>query len=187
MLGKFFNRSEGSVRMTLERKIKQYGVLVVGLLIGGGFAFGGIASYAGLVDSGNSNRNGETFDATLPTDNYRESTFGLSLREQQVLAAQNDVVFVNLMYSSENNVDLSGFPSTMAGRAYVEVANETEVPYDNQYGVTDFPAAVVVGSRRNARVQLVRNVTQSNIASAACNGFSSWSTARGSVVGQCQR
>lgn len=175
-----------TVDMTLEDSIKKYGVLVIGLLIGGGFAFGGIASYAGLTNTGSSNSNGQSFNATLPQSSYQESSFGLTLREQQVLAARNDVVFVNLVHTDGNYPDLSGIPGKLSGRAFVEVANASEVPYDEQYGITDFPVAVVVGSRRNARVQLVRNVTGANVGSAACNGLRSWSSRRGSVVGYCQ-
>ena len=50
---------------------EQYGIVLVAVLIGGGFAFGGIASYAGLT-GGNSNNNQDQFNASIPSQQYSE-------------------------------------------------------------------------------------------------------------------
>ena len=44
--------------------LKQYGVLVVGLLMAGGFAFGGMASYSSMVNTGSSGD--DEIEAQLP-------------------------------------------------------------------------------------------------------------------------
>lgn len=51
--------------------LRQYGVLVVGLLMAGGFAFGGMASYSQMIDSGGGNNDRERPDVVLPTKNFQ--------------------------------------------------------------------------------------------------------------------
>lgn len=154
-------------------ELRQYGVLVVALLIGGGFAFGGIASYAGIVgDTGGSQ--GE-FDGELPSSNYQEQPYNMSLREQRVLAYRNDVVFVNAFYDNaeqrERLQEFQSLPSVFDDRVYVSVANSSassEILIT--YGIVDFPAAVVTGG---SGVMQPENVTQSSISSSVCEMFRS--------------
>lgn len=172
--------------MNLKKKVEQYGVLFVALLIGGGFAFGGIASYAGIVNTGSSS--GDTsFDASLPDSNYQESSFNMTRREQLVAAARNDVVFVNGFYSSQEQLEqmrsLKQLPADFNNRVYVQLVSSSQ-PSSllSVYGITDFPAAVVVGSSRGAPAVKVKNVSRRNIEDAVCKTMRNW----GSVSAKCQ-
>lgn len=171
--------------MNIRKKLEQYGVLIVGLLIGGGFAFGGIASYAGMTGGGGSS--GETeFDASLPVSNYQESSFNMSKREQLVAAARNDVVFVNAFYSSQQEKEqmrtFESLPGEFNDRVYVQVVDSSE-PSSllSSYGITEFPTVIVVGSSRGSPSVKVDDITTDNVESAVCQVMRNW----GSVSAKC--
>ncbi|MFB6291818.1 MAG: hypothetical protein ABEI58_00315 [Candidatus Nanohaloarchaea archaeon] len=172
--------------MDLGKKVEQYGTLIVGLLIGGGFAFGGIASYAGLVGGGGSGNNvQQQFNASLPQQNFRDGGYGLTSREMRVLAYQNDVVFVTAFYSTSSQRDnleseLSGLPSQMNSRVYVSLMNstsDTSAANDlvTRFGLTEFPkAAVIGGSAGNSAMAIVDSPSQENVVSAVCGAMRDW-------------
>lgn len=167
--------------MNFKKKIEQYSVLIVGLMIGGGFAFGGIASYAGMVGGGQS-QNGDTdtsFNASLPGSFYQESSFDMSPREQAVAASENQVVFVNTFYDNMTQYrslqGLKDITSEYDNRVYVSVVNSsTPDPVLNQYGFNTFPRAVVVGDKRSQPLTTVMEPSRENIGDSICSVMSSW-------------
>lgn len=166
--------------------LKQYGILVMGLLIGGGFAFGGIASYAGITGGGNSNNGGEEFNTSLPAEQYSDGSYGLSAKEQLYIASQNDIVFVTGFYENSSQkqelTGLSPLPDRFNDRVYVSVVNSSEasdVFYN--YGITEFPRVVVIGGNRNYRTSPLEDVSAENVGQEVCSAFSSL----GSVAPQC--
>lgn len=154
---------------------RQIGTVIIGLAIGGGFAFGGIASYAGLT-GGNANQQQE-FNATLPSTKYVESPFDLGPREQRLLAYRNDIVFVNSYYDTPEqkqrmSEELSNLSGRFNGRVYVSLANSTsnsDILY--QYGLTEFPTVVIVGGNQQYRGQPIRDVTTEKVSSEICDAF----------------
>lgn len=152
----------------------QIGIFVVAILIGGGFAFGGIASYAGIVGNTGQSSQGE-FDAEMPTQNYQESPYNMSLREQQALAYRNDVVFVNAFYENAEQKEqlqrLQELTQRFDNRVYVSVASSSsssEILIS--YGLVEFPSAVVNGG---SGVSQPENVTVDQVSEAICDGFRS--------------
>lgn len=173
--------------MNFQKKIEQYGVLIVGLLIGGGFAFGGIASYAGMTggqsNSGNSNTG---FNASLPGTFYREGSFGMSPREQAYAAAQNQVVFVNAFYDNQTQFQkmqgLKNLTSEFNNRVYVAVVNSsTADPVLNSYGFNTFPRTVIVGDKRSQPVTTLMEISKSRASDGVCQVMRNW----GDLAAKC--
>ncbi len=156
---------------------QQYGVLVIGLLIGGGFAFGGIASYAGLTDSGN--QNNQEFNATVPEENYVNESFGLSGQEQRLLAYRDNVVFVNVFYNESEEQDFSEIeqlPERFNEKVYVSTASTSDASslyYTYDSPTTGLPMAVIVGGSRSYQTQAIEDLSQERISSEICNAFRS--------------
>lgn len=154
---------------------KQLGIAFVALLIGGGFAFGGIASYAGIVDGGSSNQN-QDYNTTMPSSNYQEKPFHLDAQEQRILAYQRDVVFVNGFYENQEQKQqlqqLQDLTGEFNGRIYVSLANSTsdsDVLYT--YGLTEFPKVVVIGGNQQYQGQPISEVTNSRVSGEVCDAF----------------
>ncbi len=172
--------------MSLKKKINRYGVLIVGLLIGGGFAFGGIASYAGLT-GGQSSNNNQQFNASLPVNMYSDGSYGLSAREQKVLAVNNDVVFVSGFYETKEQkqelTKLRNLTQTFQGRLYVQVVNGTTSGIAARYGVNEFPKILVMGGARTRQgTVLLDDSSLEAVSTTACNSMLSW----GSLSAYCQ-
>lgn len=162
------------------------GLLVISLSITVGFLFGPAASYAGLISGPNQGNNGDQeFNAELPDQNYVEGSFNLTQRDQRVLAAENDVVFVNAFYTTEEEFNqvtqIEGVEENFNGRLYVQVANYSDSLMFQQYGLTEMPQAIVVGGTQSGIV-MVEEVNQDRVASAGCNVVREW----GSLAAYCQ-
>jgi len=165
------------VLMDIRKKINQYGILLVGLMIGGGFALGGIVSYSGLVDTGSSQR--EEFDAQLPSQNYIEGSFDLDRQEQLILAAQNDAVFISVFYEDQEQLEnmrfLESVPQEFNNRVFIQVQNSSsDSPLLIDFGVTEFPKAIVIGSSRSARVATLDEVSKDQTENAVCQVIREW-------------
>lgn len=165
--------------------LKQIGIAIIGIAIGGGFAFGGIASYSGMVDSGQNNQQQE-FNASMPSDNYQEAAFDLSAQEQKVLAYNNRAVFVNAFYDNQSQkqdmTQLQDISSDFSGRVYVSLANSTsdsDILYS--YGLTEFPAVVVIGGQPERQPQILRDSDSQQVSREICNAFRQL----GSAASQC--
>lgn len=165
--------------------LQQYGIAIMGLLIGGGFAFGGIASYAGLTNSQSQGQN--EVNTTMPSSNYQEEPLQLGPREQRLLAYNNDVVFVNSYYDTEEQRqqmedEFSSLPEQFDDRVYVALANSSsnsDILY--QYGLTNFPSSVIVGGNQEYSGQPVQEIDADVVSSEICDAFRQL----GSSAGQC--
>lgn len=165
---------------------QQISIGVIGLLIGGGFAFGGIASYAGLTNS-QANQQQNEVNTTMPSSNFQEQPFDLGSREQRLLAYRNDVVFVNSYYETEDQrqqmeEEFSDLGERFNGRVYVAVANSSansDILYT--YGLTNFPNSVIVGGNQQYSGQPIQEIDADVISSEICDAFRQLS----SSAGQC--
>ncbi|MFB6208760.1 MAG: hypothetical protein ABEJ56_01330 [Candidatus Nanohaloarchaea archaeon] len=152
----------------------QYGIFVVALLIGGGFAFGGIASYAGITGGGGGSSQ-EEFNASLPSKNFRTGGLGMDVREVNALVRYHDVVFVNAYYETDQQrqelQQLRQVSQKFGDRVYVSLVNSSEgSDLMIQYGIAEFPSVLVLGARGTAQPE---NVTVSTVSDAVCNSFRS--------------
>ncbi|MFB6204309.1 MAG: hypothetical protein ABEJ75_01555 [Candidatus Nanohaloarchaea archaeon] len=155
--------------------IEQYGTLIVALMLGGGFAFGGIASYAGIVGGGSSNTaNQGQRNFTLPSSNYVEGGFNRSLQVQRYLASQKDVVFTTVYYSERKGLEaarqLKSLRDVFGDRLYIAAANKSrhQVPL-SESSIKSYPVAVLLGGNQNSPTAVVNEVTSNRVSSAACS------------------
>lgn len=156
-------------------ELKQYGLLIMALLLGGGFSFGAMMSYAGMTDSQSSGQQTE-FNGTVPSNIYQEQPYPLTAQEQRVVAVRNDIVFVNAFYDNQDQLDslksLESLANSFDNRVYVNVVNSSansDVLYT--YGVTEFPKVVVIGGSRGYRVQPFDYSGNEQVAGEICNAF----------------
>lgn len=164
---------------------QQIGIAIIGIAIGGGFAFGGIASYAGMTDS--QANQGNQINTTMPSSTYVEEPFHLGPREQLNLAYRNDIVFVNGFYDNQEQKqqmenELSELSSRFNGRVYVSLANSTadsDILY--QYGLTEFPRVVIIGGNQQYSGQPIQEISSDKVSSEVCDAFRQL----GSSAAQC--
>lgn len=167
-----------------DKKILKIVTLFFGLFFAGGFALGGIISYGSLINTGgqNSNNGQQGQPVTLPTENYRNGEYNLTMRERRGLAANNDIVFASLLYQTEQErsqmQQLRGVQNNFNGRMFLEVVNSSETTKFITMG-NSTPRAVIISARRNAAV--VPEPTENSVASAACNSLVRW----GSTASYC--
>lgn len=161
--------------------LKQYGVLVVGLLMAGGFAFGGMASYSQMIDTGNGNNDNQV-KAELPAQNFKDGAYNLSVRERMYLTAQEDVVFVSAIYNTTEQkqqlMQLENISQNFDGRAYISVVQASESVTADSISVTQFPAVWVYGYKYTAQQQsplpVQGEATEANIANSMCSAMNNW-------------
>lgn len=152
-------------------KWEQYGILIVALLIGGGFAFGGIASYAGITGGNQQQDNG--FNASIPAQNYKEGSFGMDSREELAVARAEDIVFVHGFYENETQKQqlqyLQQLPQDFNDRVYVSLVSTSEgsdILID--FGIIDFPAVVVIGGGGSSQPD---DLSVSSVEEEVCDSF----------------
>ncbi|MFB6203762.1 MAG: hypothetical protein ABEK01_04705 [Candidatus Nanohaloarchaea archaeon] len=160
--------------------IEKYGTVFVALLIGGGFAFGGIASFSGLVNTGNpqSPSGGQGKKVTMPSERYSTEPYNLTYSAQSQLAVVNNVAFVNGLYATEEGksrlAELKGVTDRFDPQVYMNLANYTEYSVMvTEANVTAYPAIVVVGSNSAAPTQVLptENLTETALDSTVCKGL----------------
>jgi hypothetical protein len=155
---------------------EKYGTAIIAILIGGGFAFGGIASYSGLVGGGGGNNADQQERPELPAQNFTEGTLDLTTNEKAFLAAQNDVVFATGYYNtSEDKEQLQtarNVQSEFGDKMYLNYVNSSQIPPQTELRQTPavhFVGAVVQNQRARPSQNVVYNMTESEIASGTCN------------------
>lgn len=152
--------------------VEKYGVLILAILIGGGFLIGPMASYAGLT-GGSSNNQDRGPNVTLPSQQYAETPFSHSLRERAYMAARDDVVFITGYYETQSQLEavesLQSLQETFGDRIYIRAVNASEqsLPVSDTRQVV-LPAAIVVGGSQSSPTALVNNATSSNVGSTVC-------------------
>ncbi|MFB6191135.1 MAG: hypothetical protein ABEJ64_01805 [Candidatus Nanohaloarchaea archaeon] len=166
--------------MDIGKKVEQYGVVIFGLLIGGGFAFGGIASYAGITGGGSNPQQQERPE--LPSQNVVDGGFDLSVREQAALAYRNDVVFVTVLEGNRSaGLDRQQLVSDFSGRVYVTSVDGEASTLATTQNITEFPRAVAVSAavQRGRLVPRMLSVEpkQGDVTRAVCQVLTSWGSA----------
>lgn len=180
--------------MGLKKKLKQYGNLMVAVLITIGFGatflvYGGGGGGAGSP----SNQDQEQRNFTAPGQQYTETGFNRSYLEQVVIAAQQEAVFVNAIYDNETQIEelrqLQQLQETYGDKAYIQIVSSTQVPeVVTRNSVTEFPAVVVQGGVLTQRgpapqQQKVENITVRNVEEAICSTLNNL----GSAAARCQQ
>jgi hypothetical protein len=105
------------------------------------------------------------------------------MQEQQILAYQNDVVFVNAFYGTTEGKDqlksLEGLDQDFNGRLYVSNVNYSQSNFQS-YGFTNLPQAVVVGGtpvdQSRTMTVILQNVTRNDVARTSCNVMRNWNS-----------
>lgn len=157
---------------------KQYLVLGFGLFTAGGFALQGISSYSSIVDTG-PQQGQQDINTSLPVEHVSEGGFDRSPYEQQVIAYENDIVFVNSFYQTEEHKqflldELQGLPELFGNRVYVTVENESSGnQLVSEYGMTEFPSVVAIGGNQQNMPGPITDVTAETVSAEICNEFRS--------------
>ena len=179
---------------TLKKKLSQYGNLFVAVLITIGFGATFLV-YGGGGQSGPSanNQDTEQRNFTAPSQNYIEGSFDRSFTEQVVIAARDDVVFVNAFYDNETQIEelrnLQQVQERFGERVYIQVTDSAEgAEIVSRNGLNEFPAVVVQGGVMSQRgpapqQEVVENVTVRGVEEAICNAL----TDLGNVAARCQQ
>ena len=168
--------------------LKQYGVLVVGLLMAGGFAFGGMASYSSMINSNGANNNNNQIDAELPSENFKEGNYNLSVNERMYLTLREDVVFVSAIYNTTEQknqlMNLQNLSGNFNDRAYISVVSASDSESSNTYAITNYPTVLVYGyktSQQQAPARVTGELTERNVAATICSNMNKW----GDVASYC--
>ncbi|WP_414837656.1 hypothetical protein ACK3SF_05295 [Candidatus Nanosalina sp. VS9-1] len=169
--------------MGLWKKVKQYGNLLIALMMAVGFG-ATFMIYAGGAPGGSTgNDDTQQLNYELPNSTYSETGFQKNYREQVVSAAQNDIAYVNVIYDNESQLenieDMRPVASNFNNRAYVQViplSESEDLP--SQTRIEDYPSAVVVGGSASQRGVIPRqeiisgDITQTEVETAVCNALS---------------
>lgn len=167
--------------------LKQYGILVVGLLMAGGFAFGGMASYSSSINSNGAN-NDNQINAELPSQNFKEGNYNLSVNERMYLTLREDVVFVSAIYNTTEQkqqlMSLQNLSGNFNDRVYISVVGASDSESANTYAITNYPTVLVYGyksSQQQAPGRVKGELTESNVAATICSNMNTW----GDVASYC--
>ncbi len=181
--------------MGLKKKLSQYGNLMVALLITVGFGATFLVYGGGAGGSGSSpaNQDTEQRNFTAPSQNYIEGSFDRSFTEQVVIAARENVVFVNAYHDNESQIEdlrkLKQVQESFGDRVYVQISSSAEgSEIISQNRITEFPSVVVQGAVNTQRgpapqQEVVQNITVRNVEVAVCKSLSDL----GSAAAKCQQ
>lgn len=161
-----------------KSKFQQAMLIGIGIMVAIGFS--GVFTYSNIVQTGESrDRDRQEFNASIPTQNYIDGNFELSIREQANLAVNNQVTFVNLLYT-DNKTDYSKMntiPSTFNNSVYINSINMSESTFAANRDVST-PSALVIGDQptRTRRGTIPYSISKSEISktqivSAVCSSI----------------
>lgn len=142
--------------MGLWKKTKQYGNLLIALMMTIGFGATFMIYAAGAPGSQDTNDDTEELNYELPDSTYTEEGFNRNFQEQVVIAAQNDVAMVNIIYENESQLqnieDMRPVNDVFGDKAYIQVIDSgdaSDIP--TQAEISEYPAAVVLGGSISQR------------------------------------
>ena len=142
----------------------------IGLMVAIGFS--GIFSYGNLANTGGTSNNQENqeINATMPSQNFAQESYGLSVQEQAYLSVNNQVVFVNVLYrdSNQNYTQLQSIPGQFNNQVYINPVNMSTSAFATGTGA-EAPSALIVGDQpaRTQRGTLPYSIRQSQITQQA--------------------
>lgn len=164
--------------MGIVKELKQYGNLIIAVLITVGFG----ATFMLYGNGGNQQPDTgeqEEMNFTAPAENYRVGSFNKSYTEQIVISARDDVVFVNAFYDNESDREqleqLESITQNFGDRIYIQVTDSSQgAEIISRNSVAEFPSVVVQGGLMTQRgpapqQQTVTNITEVNVERAICN------------------
>ena len=165
--------------------MKRYAVLIVGLVMAGGFTFGGMLSMASLVQSpAGSGEDSNVQDAELPSSQYSADGFNLTDNQKLYLASTENKVFVTGYYSNSSQKEmltgLNQLTESFGDLVYVELSDESSGRLLDQAGISNYPAIIInagITQRGNLRVTSKQNVTEedlSGVSESICSVLSSY-------------
>ena len=179
-------------------KLKQYGIVIFGLMLGLGFGGSMFAQNYTGSSSSPQNNDQQTRNYTQPSQNYVVGSFNKSMNEQVVIAARNDKAFVSLFYETEEQrqelSNLSNIQNSFGDRVFIQLVNSTSgSDIITQNGIVDFPKVVVIGGQATQRGLVPKqvvvpgteysNITRTNLERAVCNTLINL----GSQAARCQQ
>ncbi len=160
--------------------IKRYGVLVIGISLSLGFAFGAVNSFSSMVDAPAAQQPGQQ-DIEMPEERLADNSFGLGPEEQHYLAFSEEVVFVNLYYENEEQREQlesirQELDENFQETVYVAIVSEEENDMlVINFGLDEMPSYAVVGSNQQDPLRSGEGgVTYEETASAVCDVMESW-------------
>lgn len=152
--------------------------MLIGIGIMVAIGFSGVFTYGNLINTGNTNnQDNQEINATLPSENYIQGSYDLSIQEQAYLSVNNQVVFVNALYTNttENYTQLGGIPSQFDNQVYINRINMSESTFASQLGA-EAPSALIIGdqparTQRGTRPYTISSsqITQREVVSAICS------------------
>ncbi|MFB6242277.1 MAG: hypothetical protein ABEJ36_05775 [Candidatus Nanosalina sp.] len=157
---------------------RQYGIGLIGIMLAFGFGGSMLANnYAGSSTTSPNSQEKRNF--TLPSQNFVVGGFDRSLTEQVVVAARNDVVFVNAYYDTKEQREdlrqLKEIRNNFGDRAYIQVVNSsTTSEILSRNGIVNFPKVVVVSGTTTSRglvprQKVLSNTSQKKVERAICS------------------
>ena len=162
-----------------KSKLQQALLIGIGVMVAIGFS--GIFTWGGLVNSPDrgGSQDQQPVNATLPRDNFQENGLNLSIREQQYLAFNKDVVFVNAFYQNNTSEfqDLEPLVEEMTSRVFIGFSKANESAIAGQYQIEPPQTIVIGGNPTRTRDRVLRYSMQSTgpnksaVKQAACGSF----------------
>ena len=142
--------------MGLWKKTKQYGNLLIALMMTIGFGATFMIYAAGAPSGQSPEDSTEELNYEIPESTYTEEGFDKNFQEQAVIAAQNDVAVVTVMYDNESQLesieDMRPINNVFGEKAYIQVIDSGDsLDIPTQAEVTEYPAAVVIGGSISQR------------------------------------
>ncbi|QGA80001.1 hypothetical protein [Candidatus Nanohalobium constans] len=156
-------------------KFQQAMLIGIGLMVAIGFS--GVFTYGNLVNTGggNNNQDNQEIQAELPTQNYIDGNYNLSVQEQAYLSVNEEVVFVNVLYTDrrENYTELQGIPSKFNNTVYINSVNTSESTFATGTGAEP-PTTLLIGNQpTRGSPYSIRSAetTQEDIISGICSSM----------------
>lgn len=173
----------------MKDQLAKYGVLVFGLILGLGFAFGPMMSYMdGNTQRTQQGQNAEDYNLELPEQDYTEEGFNRGLNELATIADRESIVFVTALYETEEQYNelsnIRDLQEEFEGRLYIEMINAEEQHSQliTDMGLSNFPTVLVVGDNPSNRYLVIEDdISQQRVAQAICDAIADF----GSVASYC--
>jgi len=169
--------------------IKRYGVLVIGIILSLGFAFGAIQSFSSMVDAPAANQPGQQEEVEMPAERLTDAPFDLDPEQQHFLAVTESIIFVNMYYGTDEQREeleeiRDDLDEELGEKVYVAVVDEGENDIlMTHMGVNEMPGYIVIGDNQgNPAAQGEGDFDSSEVAGGVCDTMASWDQ----FAGYCQ-
>ncbi|MFB6115122.1 MAG: hypothetical protein ABEK04_02435, partial [Candidatus Nanohalobium sp.] len=119
--------------------------------------------------------------AELPSQNFKDGAYNLSVTERMYLSLKKDVVIVSAIYNTtEEKQQLMQFRNlteNFNGRVYFSVVKASNSEVANKYAITETPKILLFGyktSRRQVPAAVKGEITEKNVVSTICSTMNKW-------------